>query len=60
MRGIRTSTQLRSEELNVHRDSKDNNPSTPFEFSEANLKVGTEYFIYKSWNQYIKYYWEIM
>ncbi|CAH2247813.1 NADH dehydrogenase [ubiquinone] flavoprotein 2, mitochondrial-like [Pararge aegeria] len=37
-RNISTSGRLRSEELFVHRDSKDNNPQTPFDFSEANLK----------------------
>ncbi|XP_047530220.1 probable NADH dehydrogenase [ubiquinone] flavoprotein 2, mitochondrial [Vanessa atalanta] len=37
-RNISTSKYFFSEELNVHRDTKDNNANTPFEFSEANLK----------------------
>ncbi|KAJ0182478.1 hypothetical protein K1T71_001847 [Dendrolimus kikuchii] len=34
---ISSSMTLGSEELNVHRDSKDNNEKTPFEFTEANM-----------------------
>ncbi|XP_050362577.1 probable NADH dehydrogenase [ubiquinone] flavoprotein 2, mitochondrial [Nymphalis io] len=37
-RNISTSNYFWSEELNVHRDTKDNNAKTPFEFSDANLK----------------------
>ncbi|CAK1540069.1 unnamed protein product [Leptosia nina] len=37
LRNFSCSKHLRSEELFVHRDSKDNNPSTPFEFTEANM-----------------------
>ncbi|XP_045537235.1 NADH dehydrogenase [ubiquinone] flavoprotein 2, mitochondrial [Papilio machaon] len=37
LRNVSTSKQLRSDELVVHRDNPENNPKTPFEFSEANL-----------------------
>ncbi|XP_072942705.1 NADH dehydrogenase [ubiquinone] flavoprotein 2, mitochondrial-like [Epargyreus clarus] len=37
VRRFSTSKWNRSEELNVHRDSADNNCSTPFEFTEANM-----------------------
>ncbi|XP_045445738.1 NADH dehydrogenase [ubiquinone] flavoprotein 2, mitochondrial-like [Melitaea cinxia] len=37
-RTISTSKALCSEDLYVHRDSKDNHALTPFDFSEANLK----------------------
>ncbi|KAI5635622.1 thioredoxin-like [2Fe-2S] ferredoxin domain-containing protein [Phthorimaea operculella] len=36
-RRISTSGRLSSEELVVHRDSSDNNPQVPFEFTEANM-----------------------
>ncbi|XP_068626477.1 NADH dehydrogenase [ubiquinone] flavoprotein 2, mitochondrial-like [Battus philenor] len=36
-RKISISQQHRSEELFVHRDSPDNNPCTPFEFSQPNM-----------------------
>ncbi|XP_045498028.1 NADH dehydrogenase [ubiquinone] flavoprotein 2, mitochondrial-like [Colias croceus] len=37
LRQFSSSKSLRSEELYVHRDSKDNHAGTPFEFTEANL-----------------------
>ncbi|CAG9581485.1 unnamed protein product [Danaus chrysippus] len=37
-RNICTSGRLWSEELFAHRDSKENNPNTPFDFSQANLR----------------------
>ncbi|XP_004930149.1 probable NADH dehydrogenase [ubiquinone] flavoprotein 2, mitochondrial [Bombyx mori] len=36
-RGVSSTMKLCSEELNVHRDSEDNNAKTPFEFTEANM-----------------------
>ncbi|CAG9117437.1 unnamed protein product [Plutella xylostella] len=38
LRAVSTSSSLGSEELAVHRDSKDNNPNTPFNFTEANME----------------------
>jgi len=37
-RNLSRTTSLLSDKLFVHRDTDDNNPSTPFEFTEENLK----------------------
>ncbi|CAK1602116.1 unnamed protein product [Parnassius mnemosyne] len=37
LRSLSTSKLLCSDDLFVHRDNSDNNPNTPFEFTEANL-----------------------
>ncbi|CAG4978530.1 unnamed protein product [Parnassius apollo] len=37
LRNLSTSKILCSDDLFVHRDNSDNNPNTPFEFTEANL-----------------------
>lgn len=39
VRNFSFSKNLFSEEIFVHRDSNDNNPQTPFEFTEANMTV---------------------
>ncbi|CAG0920595.1 unnamed protein product [Notodromas monacha] len=36
--GISTTATARSDSLFVHRDSKENNPNTPFEFTSENMK----------------------
>lgn len=39
---ISTTSQLSSEESFVHRDTANNNPNIPFEFTEANMAVCDE------------------
>ncbi|KAH8151951.1 uncharacterized protein LAJ45_03944 [Morchella importuna] len=41
-RGITSSAVRKSDSLNVHRDTPENNPSIPFKFNEQNLKLVDE------------------